>query len=107
MTQVKSIDYEDAPAAATANATAPAPTPAAAADQNSQTPAPAPMSANVPPAANGEPESHEHPAESAITTKTYVLGVGTKCTDHHYFGFAGRPLHQGFRLEPGFEVCSD
>jgi hypothetical protein len=78
MTQVKSIDYEDAATAATANATAPAPAPAAAADQNSQTVAPAPMSANVPSTANNVTETHEHPAEAEITTKTYALPVGTK-----------------------------
>ena len=70
MTQVKSIDYEDASAAANA------PAAAAPADQSVQTPAPA--ANNAPPAANNAPESHEHPSESAITTKTYALPVGTK-----------------------------
>jgi hypothetical protein len=70
MTQVKSIDYEDASAAANA------PAPAAPTDQSAQSPAPA--ASDAPPAVNNAPESHEHPPESAITTKTYVLPVGTK-----------------------------
>ena len=70
MSQVKSIDYEDTSAAATA----PAPE-----DQSaSQNPTPAPAANAAPPAGNNAPESHEHPAESAITTKTYALPVGTK-----------------------------
>lgn len=72
MTQVKSIDYEDT-VTATTNTTAPA-----AADQNSQAPAPAPMSANATATTNNAPETHEHPAEAEITTKTYELPVGTK-----------------------------
>jgi len=69
MTQVKSIDYEDATAAN-------APAPAAPADQTA--PPSAPEATTAPPSANNPPESHEHPAESAITTKTYALPVGTK-----------------------------
>ncbi len=69
MSQVKSIDYEDTPAAN-------APAPAGPAEQSAQSTAPTADSA--PPAANTVPETHEHPTESAITTKTYALPVGTK-----------------------------
>lgn len=81
MAQVKSIDYEDP---ATAAATAPDDTPA---DQTAQTAAP---SSNAPttPATMASPalrtarnivhESHEHPPESAITTRTYELPPGTE-----------------------------
>lgn len=70
MTQVKSIDYEDTSAAANA------PSPTTPADQSAQTSAP---TANTAPlATNNVRESHEHPSESAITTKTYALPVGTK-----------------------------
>jgi hypothetical protein len=81
MAQVKSIDYEDP---TTTAATAPADTPA---DQTAQTAAP---SSNAPttPATTSRPESqtahaivhesHEHPPESAITTRTYKLPVGTE-----------------------------
>jgi outer membrane lipoprotein SlyB len=73
MAQVKSIDYEDTSAAANAPAAAPA-------DQSAQTPPS--NAANTPPATSqpatrAVPESHEHPTESAITTKTYELPVGT------------------------------
>jgi hypothetical protein len=76
MTQVKSIDYEDAATAAATPAAAPAP--AAAPDQNTQAAAPAATNTNVAPVANNIPETHEHPAEAEITTKTYELPVGTK-----------------------------
>jgi outer membrane lipoprotein SlyB len=72
MSQVRSIDYEDTSAGANA------PTTAASTDQSAQNQAQAPAANNPAPAANNAPESHEHPAESAITTKTYALPVGTK-----------------------------
>lgn len=78
MAQVKSIDYED-----TSAANVPAGTPA---DQSGQAAsAPASNAADTPAATSGAAaprnavqESHEHPAESAITTKTYELPVGTQ-----------------------------
>ncbi len=76
MSNVKSIDYQDAAPAATDNAANSAP---AASGSNAAPPAagsaapePAPNSADV--AADG----HEHPAEAAITTKTYRLPIGTQ-----------------------------
>jgi outer membrane lipoprotein SlyB len=66
MTQVKSIDYEDTSAAANAPAAAPA-------DQSAQNTSPATSQQ----ATRAVPESHEHPTESAITTRTYELPVGT------------------------------
>jgi hypothetical protein len=60
MTQVKSVDYGDAPAAQTAGGAPPAP-------------APPPDSAAPDPVH----DQHYHPDEHAITTKTNVLPVGT------------------------------
>ena len=75
MSNVKSIDYQDATPAATGSAatTAPAGTGSAAA------PAPG-ASAAEPPAnpADVAADGHEHPAEAAITTKTYRLPIGTQ-----------------------------
>src|SRR6478672_6767114 len=59
MKDVKSINYDDAPAAP-AGSTAPAPPPASA---------PAPVASH---------DDHYHPTESAISTKTYDLPVGTQ-----------------------------
>ena len=62
MTDVKSINYDDAPAQAAAPpAAAPGTTPAA-----------------PPPPPDMSHEEHYHPAESAIRTKTYVLAAGTR-----------------------------
>ena len=67
MTQVKLVDYGSAPATP-----APAPTQAAA----------PPAQDSQPPAAPAEPDpvhdNHYHPTESAITTKTFELPVGTR-----------------------------
>lgn len=64
MAQVRSIEYDEA-----------APAPAV----NSPTPAPASSSAPAPSARRELPHrDHYHPAESAITTKTYDLPVGTE-----------------------------
>jgi hypothetical protein len=81
MSQVKSIDYEQP--ASTAAATAPAATSPAASASNTTPPASsAPANASAPePAPNPRdvaPDGHEHPAEAAITTKTYRLPVGTE-----------------------------
>jgi hypothetical protein len=81
MAQVKSIDYEE-PAPAAPNT--PADTPV---DQTAQTAAPpsdathTPVTTSRPAAPSGRDivhESHEHPAESAITTRTYELPLGTE-----------------------------
>jgi hypothetical protein len=79
MAQVKSIDYEDSAA------NAPAGTPADQSGQASSAPASnstdAPVATSSPAAPSRRDvaqESHEHPAESAITTKTYELPVGTQ-----------------------------
>jgi hypothetical protein len=63
MKQVKSVEYDDAPAEpAPATAAAPAPAPAAAPARR----APAPHT------------EHYHPPQAAIRTKTYVLPAGTE-----------------------------
>jgi hypothetical protein len=76
MAQVKSIDYEDTSAAANTPA---APT----ADQSAQSSAPPQNAPNAPSTTSRRAprevsESHEHPVESAITTKSYELPVGTE-----------------------------
>jgi hypothetical protein len=80
MAQVKSIDYEDT-SAANASAGTPADqsgqAASAPASNAADTPAATP-SAAAPSARNAVQETHEHPAESAITTKTYELPVGTQ-----------------------------
>jgi len=69
MSQVRSIDYGDATPAPVPAPTAPAPAPAAS----------APPRASQPRAAAPPPhEYHPHPVESAITSKTYELPVGTE-----------------------------
>ncbi|HWC96451.1 MAG TPA: YMGG-like glycine zipper-containing protein [Candidatus Sulfopaludibacter sp.] len=57
MSQVRSVDYGDAPATTAAPAAAAAPVPMAPDDSHDQ---------------------HYHPSEAAITTKTYALPVGTQ-----------------------------
>jgi hypothetical protein len=80
MSQVKSVEYGDTPAAAEpAQAqTSPAPAAPPARSQASRpVPQPRPASASrVEP--NGTVETHEHPVESEITSRTYVLPVGTQ-----------------------------
>jgi outer membrane lipoprotein SlyB len=64
MSQVRSVDYGDAAAAAPPANAAPA-----------AVPVPAAASAE---AADAAHDQHYHPTESAITTKTYALPVGTR-----------------------------
>jgi hypothetical protein len=85
MTQVKSIEYDDAQAAQ-----APAAQTPAAADPAAQAPAPATSASNANTAAPIAPRSaasraddaeHErryHPTQAQIRTKTYVLSVGSR-----------------------------
>jgi hypothetical protein len=80
MSQVKSIEYEQAsPAAAVTAPNAPADS-----ATGSTAPTGTPSSTPGPAAAQNTsrdvlpPETHEHPAETAITTKTYRLPVGTE-----------------------------
>jgi len=65
MTQVRSVDYGDV---------------AATAPPTGAPPAPAPTAGTVPPIAAEAPDNteHVHPAETAVTTKTYLLPVGTQ-----------------------------
>ncbi len=79
MTQVKSIEYDDAqstpaPAAEVPAASAP---PAAAASNAAPAPAPRPRSA-ASRADDAEHEHHYHPTQAEIRTKTYVLPVGSR-----------------------------
>ena len=70
MAQVKMVDYGAAPVA---SGTAAAPPPAAATSQPPAAPPP-----DAAPAPDPVHDNHFHPAESAITTKSYVLPVGTR-----------------------------
>jgi len=66
MTQVKSIEYDDAPAA---------PAAAAAPDQTN----PAPAAPAKPPARSQVAHNdHYHPPQAVVSTKTYLLPVGTE-----------------------------
>jgi hypothetical protein len=86
MTQVKSIEYDEAPAAQAAAAQAPAPAadtsapPAAAAGQASaaNTAVPIPPRSAASRADDAEHEHHYHPTQAAIRTKTYVLPIGSR-----------------------------
>jgi hypothetical protein len=90
VTQVGSVDYGSAPTSSqtVANEEAPAqpPTPLPAAGSNAPRKAVRHSAPAIPPRAvepqsrvqpGGETESHSHPVEAAITTKTYALPVGT------------------------------
>jgi hypothetical protein len=86
VTQVSSIEYGGAPANSDAAANNVAPVPQQAASPSSVRKTPDRKASAMPPPAtqsgsraqpDGESESHSHPAESAITTKTYVVPVGT------------------------------
>jgi hypothetical protein len=71
MTQVKSIEYDEAPAAQTSAA---APTP----DASSGAPATPTRRSAASRADDAAHEHHYHPTQAEIHTKTYVLPVGTK-----------------------------
>jgi hypothetical protein len=85
MTQVKSIEYDDAQAAQAPAAPAPvadatAPTTAAApatAAANNAAPAP-PRRSAASRADDAEHERHYHPTQAEIHTKTYVLPIGSR-----------------------------
>lgn len=76
--QVRSVQYDDT-AQASANGASPAPG-AAPAPPPGDAAAPAPPPSNAPPAAAAElpHPDHYHPAESAITTRTYELPAGAQ-----------------------------
>jgi hypothetical protein len=82
MAQVRSIEYADTPATPAAAPAAPSPSPAAPPSAAASTGAPAPAETApvqpepVPP----EPlhDQHYHPAESAVTTRTFVVRAGTQ-----------------------------
>jgi hypothetical protein len=94
MTQVKAVEYSDAPAApaappaeATAPASAPAPASAAAPASRPASPAtgsPVPVAATPPtpapatPRSAPAPEEHVHATAAAVTTKTYEVPAGTE-----------------------------
>ncbi len=76
MTQVRSIEYDEAPAVSAA-----VPPPAEPATPGTPPPAPPPLT--PPPPATPPPlqfkhRDHYHPPESAITTRTYQLAPGTE-----------------------------
>jgi hypothetical protein len=80
MTQVKSIEYDEAqaaqaPAAETPAAQTPAAQPAAAPAANS---APLPRRSAASRADDAEHEHHYHPTQAEIRTKTYVLPIGSR-----------------------------
>src|ERR1700730_3890035 len=86
ITQVSSIDYGGAPSSSEAAAGNEAPAGQQAARPNSVRIAPERRASASPPRVtqprsrtqpDGETESHTHPAESAVTTKTYEVPVGT------------------------------
>ncbi len=79
MAQVKSIDYEDSAANAPAGTPADQSGQASSASASNSADSPATTSSPAAPSRrDAVQESHEHPAESAITTKTYELLVGTQ-----------------------------
>ncbi|MCU1339111.1 MAG: hypothetical protein JWO19_4692 [Bryobacterales bacterium] len=76
MNQVRSIEYDDAPATAAAEPAQPATTPATA-----TTPAPATASTNTKRQvvrSQAAHQDHYHPPQSVVNTKTYLLPVGTE-----------------------------
>src|SRR5262249_36406587 len=77
MAQVKSIEYDDAPAA-DRSAASTAPAGGGAPASSGAAPAPARRSAASRAKADAVHEQHYHPTEAEIQTKTYVLSVGTK-----------------------------
>jgi hypothetical protein len=84
MTQVKSIEYDDAQAAQTPAPAADTSAPPASAPQtsaaNNAAPAPAPARPRsaASRADDAEHERHHHPTQAEIRTKTYVLPVGSR-----------------------------
>jgi hypothetical protein len=83
MTQVKSIEYDEAQAAQTPAAPAPvadpaAPPAAAAPASAANTAAPIPQRSAASRADDAEHEHHYHPTQAAIRTKTYVLPIGSR-----------------------------
>jgi len=75
MTQVKSIEYDDAPAAQTSAAQT-SPTDSGASASSGATPARRSSASRV--RSDAVHEQHYHPTQDEIQTKTYVLAVGTK-----------------------------
>lgn len=75
MAQVRSIEYDDAPAVSAA-----VPPPAEQATPGTPPPAPPPLTPPPPPVPPPalRHRDHYHPSESAITTKTYQLAPGTE-----------------------------
>ena len=82
MTQVKSIEYDDAqaqaPAPAAEPAAAPAPAAQTAAAPPAAAPAPIPARSQASRADDAEHEHHHHPTVAEIRTKTYVLPIGSR-----------------------------
>jgi len=83
MTQVKSIEYDDASAAQAPPAPAPAadtaaPPPAAAQTPSASAPSPIPPRSAASRADDAEHEHHHHPTQAEIRTKTYVLPIGSR-----------------------------
>ena len=83
MTQVKSIEYDEAQAAQAPAAAAPvadtaAPPAAAAPVSAANTAAPIPPRSAASRADDAEHEHHYHPTQAAIRTKTYVLPIGSR-----------------------------
>jgi hypothetical protein len=85
MTQVKAIEYDDAPAAAAQtpppadNSTPPAAaTPTSAANNATPAAAPIPPRSAASRADDAEHEHHYHPTQAQIRTKTYVLPIGSR-----------------------------
>jgi len=74
MAQVQGVDYGSAPAAP------PSAPPAASTTPPASGPPAAPPTDPTEPSAAPEPvhPTHEHPAESAVTTRTYVVPTGTR-----------------------------
>jgi hypothetical protein len=78
MTQVKSIEYDEAQAAQTAAAAAPVADTAAPPAAAANTAAPIPPRSAASRADDAEHEHHYHPTQAAIRTKTYVLPIGSR-----------------------------
>jgi hypothetical protein len=83
MTQVKSIEYDDASATQAPPAPAPAadttaPPAAAAQTSSASAPPPIPPRSAASRADDAEHEHHHHPTQAEIRTKTYVLPIGSR-----------------------------
>ncbi|MBV9884925.1 MAG: hypothetical protein JO119_00105, partial [Acidobacteria bacterium] len=78
MTQVKSIEYDDAQAAQAPAPQTAAPAPAATPAPASNNAAPLPPRSAASRADDAEHEHHHHPTQAEIHTKTYVLPVGSR-----------------------------